>query len=422
MIRRRTVNTVLFCLERKRFMEEILKKLPNENEAQYIWKVGQAKDSGRISNSWEELAPILNAELGIDETEARGESAFRKKYRVMQQAWDDVFSKSQFSESRLDEIAEQTRELQKEKVKVRDERIDYQKSIREAARRESFVELIHRAFSVNVKPFDYKSSPVIDSNEDMVVCLSDLHAGIEVQNWWNTYNTGILKQRLHKYLDEICEIQKLHQCKMCNVVLGGDNISGAIHANLRLQNNENVIEQLKIAITYISEFIYTLQDWFEEINVYSVSGNHSRLSANKDDHLKGEELDDMIPFCLTLQFEKNKNVRIIDTHERLDSTISAFKTRGDKLFYIVHGDKDRPANVVKNLTLMSGIKPDGIIMGHRHNNSLSTEHSVKIIQCGCVVGMDDYCVDKRISGEPEQCVFITSENRTVKCLYDIGLN
>lgn len=401
---------------------EILKKLPHENESQYIWKVGQAKDSGRISNSWEELAPILNAELGIDETESRGESAFRKKYRVMQQAWDDVFSKSQFSESRLDEIAEQTRELQKEKVKVRDERTDYQKSIREDARRESFVELIHRAFSVNVKPFDYKPSPVIDSNEDMVVCLSDLHAGIEVQNWWNTYNTGILKQRLHKYLDEICEIQKLHQCKMCNVVLGGDNISGAIHANLRLQNNENVIEQLKIAITYISEFIYTLQDWFEEINVYSVSGNHSRLSANKDDYLKGEELDEMIPFCLNLQFEKNKNVRIIDTCDRIDSTISAFKTRGDKLFYIVHGDKDSPKNVVKNLTLMSGIKPDGIIMGHRHNNSLSTEHSVKIIQCGCVVGMDDYCVDKRISGEPEQCVFITSENRTVKCLYDIGLN
>ena len=361
-------------------MEEILKKLPNENESQYIWKVGQAKDSGRISNSWEELAPILNAELGIDETEARGESAFRKKYRVMQQAWDDVFSKSQFSESRLDEIVEQTRELQKEKIKVRDERTDYQKSIREAARRESFIELVQRAFSINVKPFDYKPSPVIDSNEDMVVCLSDLHAGVEVQNWWNTYNTGILKQRLHKYLDEICEIQKLHQCKMCNVVLGGDNISGVIHANLRLQNNENVIEQLKIAITYIGEFIYSLQDWFEEINVYSVSGNHSRLSANKDDHLKGEELDEMIPFCLNLQFENNKNIRIVDTHERLDSTISAFKTRGDKLFYIVHGDKDSPANVVKNLTLMSGIKPDGIIMGHRHNNSLSTENTGVVIK------------------------------------------
>ena len=225
-------------------MDDILKKLPDENESQYIFKVGRNKDSGVLGDiSWEELAPRMNMELGIDETEWRGSCAFRKRYRVMQQAYDDVFSKSQFSESRLGEMEEQKRELEKEKIKVRDERIDYQKSIREAARRESFIELIHRAFSVNVKPFDYKQSPVIDSNEDMVVCLSDLHAGIEVQNWWNTYNTGILKKRLYKYLDEIYEIQKLHQCKMCNVVLGGDNISGAIHTNLRLQNNENVIEQ-----------------------------------------------------------------------------------------------------------------------------------------------------------------------------------
>ena len=406
-------------------MEEILRVLPNETEDECLFRIGEAKRDGLLDLTWTQIADFFNRTFRENDTEYRTESSYRKKFKNYIDA-KDMLVKSKFTESgfeeQYNELKSTIRELQKEKIKVRDERIDYQKSIREAARRESFIELIQRAFSINVKSFDYKPSPVIDSNEDMVVCLSDLHAGIEVQNWWNTYNTGILKQRLHKYLDEICEIQKLHQCKMCNVVLGGDNISGAIHANLRLQNNENVIEQLKIAITYIGEFIYSLQDWFEEINVYSVSGNHSRLSANKDDHLKGEELDDMIPFCLNLQFEKNKNVRIIDTHERLDSTISAFKTRGDKLFYIVHGDKDQPANVVKNLTLMSGIKPDGIIMGHRHNNSLSTEHSVKIVQCGCVVGMDDYCVDKRISGEPEQCVFITSENRTVKCLYDIGLN
>ena len=404
-------------------MDEILKKLPDENESQYIFRIGQSKDSGLISATWEELAPILNVELGIDETEARGESAFRKKYRVMQQSWDDVFSKSQFSESRLDEIEEQKRELEKAKIKLRDERIDYQKSIREDARRESFIELVQRVFAANISPLDYKQSPVIDSNEDMVVCLSDLHAGIEVQNWWNTYDVKILRTRLHKYLDEICEIQSLHQCKMCNVVLGGDNISGIIHQNLRLQNNENVIDQLKIAVEYIGEFIFTLQDWFEDINIYSVSGNHSRISANKDEHLKGEELDDMIPFCLNLKFANNDKVHICDyNYNKIDSTIGAFVTRGGKKFYIVHGDKDTPSNVVKNLTLMFGTKPDGIIMGHRHSNGLSSEHNVKIIQCGCVVGTDDYCVDKRISGEPEQCVFITSENRTVKCLYDIGLN
>lgn len=403
--------------------QEILKKLPNENEAEYIFRIGRAKQNEEIADTWEAISPIINRELGYEEEDWKGSSAWRKRYRNYLEAYEQIFSKENFTNEQLQALEEQKRSLEKAKIKLRDERIDYQKSLREDARRESFIELIERTMEKNISPFDYKPSPIIDSNEDMVVCLSDLHAGIEVQNWWNKYNTSILKERLHRYLNEIFAIQNTHKCKVCNVVLGGDQISGIIHNNLRLQNNENVVEQLKIAVTYIGEFIYALQDCFETINVYSVSGNHSRMSANKDDHLKGEELDDMIPFCLELQFAHNDKVNICTkAGNRIDSTISAFKTRGGKLFYVVHGDKDSLSTVVENLTLMSGVKPDGIIMGHRHNNALKTEHRVKIVQSGCLVGMDDYCVDKRISGEPEQCVFITSENRAVKCLYDIGLN
>lgn len=405
-------------------MGDILKRLDGETENQALWRIGRAKADGLLGDiTWVEVADFFNKEFREDETQYYDSSAYRKRYKNFADAYEELFSQENFTNEEMITIEEHKRELEKAKIKLRDERIDYQKSIREAARRESFIELIERAMSVNVETFDYKQSPVIDSNEDMVVCLSDLHAGIEVQNWWNTYNTDILKQRLHKYLDEIYNIQKLHQCKICHVVLGGDQVSGLIHSNLRLQNNENVVEQLKIAVTYIGEFIYELQNWFEEIDVHSVSGNHSRLSANKDDHLKGEELDDIIPFCLKLQFANNDKVHICDNiAQKIDSTIAAFITRGGKRFFVVHGDKDAPSNVVKNLTLISGIKPDGIIMGHRHHNAYDTEHSVKVVQCGCVVGTDDYCVDKRISGEPEQCVFITSENRTVKCLYDVGLN
>ena len=64
-------------------MEQILQKLPNENESQYIWKIGQAKDSGLIDSTWEELTPILNTQCGISEEDFRGSSAWRKRYRVM---------------------------------------------------------------------------------------------------------------------------------------------------------------------------------------------------------------------------------------------------------------------------------------------------------------------------------------------------
>ena len=404
-------------------MDEILQVFPNETEDECLFRIGEAKKDGLLDLTWTEISNFFNKEFRKDETEYRTESSYRKKFKKYIDAKDVLSKQNMLDNNTANEIEIKLRELEKAKIQLRDERIDYQRSLREDARKGSFIELIERVMAKNIESFSYKSSPIIDSNEDMVVCLSDLHAGIEIQNWWNTYDTNILKKRLHQYLNEIYNIQQLHQCKICYLVLGGDQISGLIHPNLRLQNNENVIEQLKIVITYIGEFIYTLQDWFDTIKVYNVVGNHSRLNSNKEENLKGEELEEMIPFCLKLQFTNNNKVVICDeVAEKIDSTISAFKTRGDKLFYIVHGDKDRPSNVVRNLTLMSGKKPDGIIMGHRHHNALDTEHGVKIIQCGCVVGTDDYCVDKRISGNPEQCVFITSENRAVKCLYDIGLN
>lgn len=405
-------------------MNNILRRLDSETENQTLWRIGKAKASGVLGDiTWPEVAEFMNKEFREDETQYYDSSAYRKRYKNFSDAYEELFSKENFSNEQLIDIEEKKRELEKAKIKLRDERIDYQKSLREDARRESFIELVERAIADNIEPLQYRPSPIIDSNEDMIVCLSDLHAGIEVQNWWNTYNTNVLKTRLHKYLDEIQSIQDLHQCKVCNLVLCGDQISGLIHQNLRLQNNENVIKQLKIAVTYIGEFIDILRCWFECVNVYSVSGNHSRLSPNKEEHLKGEELDEMIPFCLRLQFADSDNVHICDgMAEHIDSTIAAFRTRGKKLFYVVHGDKDTPNNVVQNLTLMSGVKPDGIIMGHRHHNAFDNEHNVKIVQCGSVVGTDEHCVDRRISGRPEQCVFITSERKTVKCLYDIGLN
>lgn len=395
-------------------------KHDGENEEQFIWRLGRAKDSGEIDLSWEEIADMINKEFRTEETDYRNESAYRKPYQQAKRYFEAGVFSGMTPEGYLSMLRLEQQQLRKEKQKLNDERIDYQKSIREEARKESFIESIERAMAMNVEPLAYKQSAQIDSNDDMIVCLSDLHAGIEVKNWWNTYNTGILRDRLCHYIDEVKKIQETHMCERCELVLGGDSISGLIHSNLRLQNNENVIEQIKIAITYIGEFITELQDCFKEIRVHSVSGNHSRLSPNKEEHLNGEELDALIPFCLKMKFANNPSV-VICEGGYIDNSINSFVTRGSKVFYLVHGDKDSPSNVVKNLTLMTGTKPDAILMAHRHHNAFDTQYGVKIIQMGCVVGTDDHCVDLRISGDPEQCVVITNEERAVKCLYDIGL-
>lgn len=376
------------------------------------------KINGQNDMDWSEI--VLKYELGVHSDTLRKASqtifggAFISEYYSEKQATKDA------TNGYLAQLRLEKEELKKERQKLSDERVDYQRSLREEARRESFLEVIERAMSKEVQPLSYVPSPVIESEDDMIICLSDLHVGIEVQNFWNSYNQDILRERLRKYLDEIKSIQQVHKCKRCDLVLGGDNISGIIHPNLRLQNNENVVEQIKTATVLIGEFIAALLVIFEEVKVHSVSGNHSRISPNKEDHLKGEELDALIPFCLKIQFAYNPKVEICEDGY-LDNSINSFVTRGEKWFYIVHGDKDNPSSVTQKLTMMTGVKPDGIIMHHRHHNAFDTQYGVKIIQVGCVVGTDDHCVDLRISGEPEQCVLITNKNKAVKCLYDVCL-
>lgn len=404
---------------------DILVKLTNETEEECLFRIGSAKRDGLLDATWVEIAEFMNKTFRKDETEYFSESAYRKKYKNYIDAKEMFTKQEATSDGTADELAAKLREIEKAKIKLRDERTDYQKSIREEARKESLIDLVRRVFVETVVPFDYQPNYTASGmiNDELVVCLSDLHVGIVCDNYWNQFNTNILKERLHKYLDEIRDIQHTHSCKKCYLVLGGDNISGLIHSNLRLQNNENVIQQLKIASEYIGNFVNELVNMkaFEEIEVRSVAGNHSRLSQNKEEHLKGEELDELIPFYLNLMFANSDVVKIYEDSP-IDSTINSFVTSGGKLFYIVHGDKDSISKVVSDLTLMVGRKPDGIIMGHRHHNALETIHGVKVVQCGCAVGTDTHCVDHRMSGEPEQCVFITNNKRTVKCLYDIRLN
>lgn len=376
------------------------------------------KINGSNDMDWAEIIAKYNVDCHSDTLRKASQTIFGGKFVADYFAEKKVIDAA--NEGYIAQLRLEKEEIRKERQKLSDERTDYQRSLREQARRESFLEVIERGLTAQIAPLGYKESPVISSEEDMIVCLSDLHAGIEVKNQWNTYNMNILRYRLCRYIDEIKAIQTKNNCSRCELVLGGDSISGLIHPNLRLQNNENVIEQIKAAITYIGEFICALQGEFTEIRVHSVSGNHSRLSPDKAEHLNGEELDALIPFCLKMMFINNPNITICDDGY-IDNSINSFVTRGGKLFYLVHGDKDTPSNAVKNLTLMTGTKPDAVLMAHRHHNAYDTQYGVKIVQMGCVVGTDDHCVNLRISGEPEQCVLITTRERAIKCLYDIGL-
>lgn len=157
---------------------------------------------------------------------------------------------------------------------------------------------------------------------------------------------------------------------------------------------------------------------FNHIYVYITPGNHSRISAKKEDSLDGENMDMLLPFYLKARLQNIDNVSICDN--TIEPEIAMFNIRGNDVF-ASHGHKDSPSSVVQNFTMMFGIKPDIVLLGHRHLNGLTTVYDTKVIESGCVSGVDAYAVSIRKVNKPEQTVSVIGDDGLI-CLYDIQLD
>lgn len=387
------------------------KRLEGETEEELIYRICNNKDT---IGSWQEVANTLNSILNYEYTESK----YRKQFQAFQKMMNANQSKFVDDDTYLSEIRVQRQELEKEKVKMRDERNELSRIIREQARKESFVDMAKRIISeIEPKELEYEYIKTEKGNNDLIIHLTDIHAGIFIDNFFNVFNMDVLIDRLKKYLDKIYEIKERHNSENCYLVLGGDLISGIIHSTLRIENNENVIAQIKMVSSYISDFTSELSKVFNNVNVYTTAGNHSRVIANKNESLKGENLDTLIPFYMEAKLQNYKNVKIFNNE--VEESIAIFNVRGN-VVNATHGDKDAVSNVVQRFTMMFGIKPKIILMGHRHTNGMTTIFDTKVIESGSVSGNDNYCLDHRLIGKPEQMVLVVDKDG-IDCLYDIQL-
>lgn len=395
-----------------------LKKLANETEEQYLWKIGQLVDSGRIE-SWATINDIVNQELGIDEDKKRDESSFRKRYQAAKKFYDGCFSKMKSSEY-AKQVTEMNRELERAKIKFRDERNAWNKQNYIDARVEEKLDLLEKELLSQGKVnFDIHENVSTASNNDMLIILSDFHIGQCFHSMWGEYNSDIAKDRLNKLLNEVIAIQKMHGSENCYISLQGDMLSGNIHKTIQVTNRENVIEQVKLASELISSFCYELSKVFAKVFMSSVVGNHSRIDR-KDDSLHDERLDDIISWGVELSLKHIDNFYVLK--DNLDSGIAVINIR-NKTYIAVHGDYDRYTNTgVSNLCMHLGFIPYAITYGHLHTCAVEESNGVKMIRGGSLAGSgDDYTIEKRLSGKPSQMVCICNNNG-VACYYPIELN
>lgn len=321
-------------------------------------------------------------------------------------------------------------ELQIERQKFFDQRAAFNKLVRDRSRQEELNEILVGAVKQgNLPRLEYEPSAIPCSDNDLLVSLNDIHYGAWVDNHWNTYNSTICREMLCDYIDRIVQIAETHGSENCIIWSNGDAISGNIHESIAITNKENVIEQVKGVSELIAEFIAELSRHFATVTFVSVSGNHSRIVPNKDASLIGERLDDLIDWYLSARLQNFDNV-IIGTSAvgepakdhrsvKVDHTIYLIDVRG-KNYVGVHGDFDTGAGSVQTLRTMVGVPVYAVLSGHLHHCKIDEVQGIKTIMAGSFLGMDDYCVKKRIFGKAEQMVCVCDKDG-VRCSYCIPL-
>ena len=398
---------------------QILAKRPDENEEQYIWRVGQAIDKGYIEN-WRSIVDVLNSTLrGSDEELYRDESAYRKKYQIGKLMYENVFS-GMVNDEYAKTIREQIDQLTITKTQFYDQRREYNKLIHKQAREEHlYNELINAAQSLNKeKPIEFDDSFVYsETSREAVIVFADWHYGMVTDNIWNKYDTYVCAERLAEFVVKACDKLDRFEVSKIHVLLLGDLAHGAIHTGVRVASSEDTCDQIMHVAELCSEVVNELSKHAPQTIVYSTYGNHLRTIQNKKESKHSDNMEKLIPWWMQQRLASNSKIKFVEPE--FEEFIRA-KVCGYNIC-AVHGDLDNVKNfgMVANtiFTKLYGETIDYTISADKHHLEEFEGFEIENILVRSLCGTDDYARDHRLFSSAGQTLLIFSEEdgREITC-------
>jgi hypothetical protein len=383
--------------------------------------------------TWSHLAQKMNKELGVSH-EPR---AYSRQY----DAWlsgrntklgelpqellgsDDSLSNTDESSTAeyIDNLNVLLREIKKERVRLSDERAQNQSYIRKMSREETLIQMARevaqtmsgkKQLATIYLPLTYKS------NREGILCLSDWHYGMDVENYFNVYNPVECVNRVIKLRDETISKGKELGIRKLHVVNLSDLISGRIHSTIRLENRFDVITQIMNVSEIVAELLTDLSEHFE-IEYRDCLDNHSRLEPNKKESLELESLARIIPWYLQERLKHNQRVKIL--YNTYADDIISFKVF-DFSVVAVHGHKDSPAKIVQNMIAATRQRNDLVLSAHFHHFGADEENECVRVSNGTLMGVDTHSQDLRLTSRPSQNLIVANRDNVTEfiCRIQVG--
>lgn len=367
----------------------------DESYLSFAQRATRAVEDGQITyDQWSEA--LLGAVRYGPENLRR---CFQMVKQVLQNAENDEIEST--DDKIKAEIKAAKDELEKERLKLRTENLEWAANRRADARLEMFGEEVANAIG-RLEPISFNR--VFEPNEANertgVLCIGDAHYGtvIDMPTLFgekvNVYNPDIFKARMTMLMDKIVD-DKYNIADYDNLVVFdlGDAIQGILRTSDLMKLKAGVIDSALQYAEFISQWLAELSNRLEvPIEYICLGGNHAelRLLNGKKGDFPQENIGRVIREFIALRLENNPNITVAPYAE------CGFKTIQGVNVLAYHGDDAKSdMGEIGFWQDYHAVDIDILIMGHFHHleqkvvgYGLNTEKEV--IRCPSLVGIDEY--------------------------------
>lgn len=376
---------------------------PNESFTDYQFRLYRNKEANGYT--WSDIADILNEEYGYD----WGADKYRKYLTVFNDGYEYAIEKSVTSSEEAKKLDEKIKEFEIKKIQFQDQKREYRSYLRHEGRLDNLLSSMISEFEeqMDKKPLQwYNRVSATGSKKAGVLMLSDLHAEMVTDNFWNEFNEDVFNERLSQVITESIEYKDTHDLDSLHIMALGDMIHGVLHRLTRIKETETATQATQRVAEKLSEMVAELANHYPEVYFYSIAGNHDRTASRKDEEIRTETFFSFIPWYMEARLKDIDNTFIVKNE--IDSEIIVAEILGNTYFG-VHGHLDNLGKVVTDLTMMLKKFPVAVLSAHIHKNFENEIHKVDLIVNGGFAGTDDYAKDRRLTSKAHQKFLIVDE-------------
>lgn len=348
-----------------------------------------------------------------DEYARRAEKFFSIFANRLQFNHSDGNDKDEINNDVISALEQAKKELEKEKIKVATENLEYRANQRNEARDELFMERITDAIS-RLPKFEPKPYQVVkDYPYDALLVVADIHAGadFEVKGFngeiVNKYSFEIMQERMWKIYNEIID----EGYETLTIAFLGDMVENILRMSSLTKLKEPVMDTVIKLGEFLSVWVNAIQEKIDKpVNVVIVGGNHDcqRLLTQKP-MFEGENFAKIIREFMYLRLKDNECITVDDY------TDTAIKTIRMNNVMFCHGEDRDLSKTMQYFSNLYGVGIDECYAGHLHSKETKTcgitdVGDMTVYRVGSIMGIDPYAKSIRVGARPSCHFAMYNEN------------